>query len=166
MLTWAEIRTLLYERHDQSWSKAARTLGLSDQAVLAYRDGKAIPGFQLVDAIATAIDRPRTEVHEALVAARVERDTQRKRRIFATPVKPLQEVTLARPTPAGRRPASPLRLPGRRAKRKLAAWLLAGASVGALGQPLRVEASRLITDHVQVRQFRRILSTRRLRWAA
>ena len=91
MLTWAEIRTLLYERHNRSWSKVARTLGLSDAAVLAYRDGKSIPGFDLVDAIAAAIDKPRQEVHDALVAARVARDEKRRGggiMSFAAPVKP------------------------------------------------------------------------------
>ena len=98
MLTWAEIRTLLYERHNRSWSKVARTLGLSDAAVLAYRDEKSIPGFDLVDAIAAAIDKPRQAVHDALVQARVDRDEKRRggTNLIQCPTKPGAKVTNSR----------------------------------------------------------------------
>jgi transcriptional regulator with XRE-family HTH domain len=102
MLTWGEIKTTLYERNNRSWSKVARALGLSDAAVLAYRDGKSIPGFNLVDAIATAIDATRDSVQAALVQARVDRDARRR-----WGGSPTADSSLS---PAPRKPPMPARL--------------------------------------------------------
>jgi hypothetical protein len=86
-MTVPELAKRLYERFG-SWSKAARALNVSGTALYAWRDGRAIPGFQYAGVIAGALSLPRDEVRDILIRAHEERDTRGTPMTHSVPRRP------------------------------------------------------------------------------